>query len=68
MIIVAKPVNPKKVILAKPVNRKRVIPYQHSKQFISDFNKNKVSDDFLESCKKAGDLFGQDILIMRSKK
>ena len=68
MIIVAKPVNPKKVILAKPVNRKRVIPYQHSKQFISDFNKNKVSDDFLQSCKKTGNLFGQEILIMRSKK
>ena len=68
MIIVAKPVNPQKVILAKPVNRKKVIPYQHSKQFISEFNKNKVSDEFLQSCKKAGNLFGQEILIMRSKK
>lgn len=68
MIIVAKPVNPQKVILAKPVNRKKVVPYQHSKQFISEFNKNKVSDEFLQSCKKAGNLFGQEILIMRSKK
>lgn len=46
-------------VLAKPVNKVKVISIQNSQQFITEFNKNKVSDDFLESCKKAGNLFAK---------
>ena len=30
-----------------------------SKYFVEEFNENKVSDDFLDSCDKAGKLFGR---------
>lgn len=36
-----------------------IIKGEDAKQFIRDFNKNVVSEDFLESCKKAGRLFGR---------
>lgn len=32
---------------------------QDSRQFVREFNGNKVSKDFLDSCKKAGKLFGK---------
>lgn len=46
-------------ILAKPINRIAVIKEQESKAFVHEFNKNKVTDKFLDSCKKAGKLFGK---------
>lgn len=30
---------------------------EKSRKFIRDFNRNKVSKEFIESCKKAGRLF-----------
>lgn len=45
--------------LAKPINRISVIKSQDSRQFVREFNKNKVSKDFLDSCKKAGELFAK---------
>lgn len=47
-------------VLAKPVNRMTVINEQESRKFIREFNKNKVSTEFLDSCKKAGKLFNKD--------
>lgn len=32
---------------------------KRSKEFVREFNKNKVTEEFLESCKKAGKLFGE---------
>lgn len=45
-------------ILTRPTNKMLVIDKDSSKKFISDFNKSKVSEDFLKSCKKASKLFG----------
>lgn len=45
--------------LAKPINRIAVIKKQDSQEFVREFNKNKVTKEFLESCKKAGRLFGK---------
>lgn len=47
------------VALAKPVNRMAVIKKQDSQEFVRKFNKNRVTEEFLESCKKAGKLFGK---------
>lgn len=44
-------------VLAKPVNKISVIQEKDSRAFVRDFNKNKVSEEFLNSCKKAGKLF-----------
>lgn len=44
-------------VLAKPINKIAVIRKNNSQEFIREFNENKVSKDFLESCKKAGKLF-----------
>lgn len=44
-------------VLAKPINRIFVIKKQESQEFVRQFNKNKVTKNFLESCKKAGKLF-----------
>lgn len=44
--------------LAKPINRIAVIKRQESQEFVREFNGNKVSKEFLDSCKKAGKLFG----------
>lgn len=46
-------------VLAKPINRIAVIKKQDSQEFVREFNKNKVTKEFLESCKKAGRLFGK---------
>ena len=46
-------------VLAKPINRISVIKKQESREFVHEFNQNKVTKDFLESCKKAGKLFGK---------
>ena len=45
--------------LSKPINKITLVRAEHSKKFIEEFNKNKVSEEFLESCKKAGELFGK---------
>lgn len=44
-------------VLAKPSNKVVVIEADKSKDFIEQFNKNVVTEDFLKKCKKAGDLF-----------
>ena len=46
-------------VLVKPINRIAIIKKQDSRQFVREFNGNKVSKDFLDSCKKAGKLFGK---------
>lgn len=46
-------------ILAKPVNKTIVIKAEDTKKFIDQFNKNKVNSEFVNSCKKAGTLFGK---------
>ena len=46
-------------VLAKPINRIPIIKQENSEQFVREFNKNKVSKEFMESCKKAGKLFGK---------
>lgn len=42
--------------VTKPINRMTIIKTKESAEFIKKFNKNKVSQEFLESCKKAGKL------------
>lgn len=49
----------KMAVLAKPINRIAVIKEKESQKFVREFNENKVSKDFLDSCKKAGKLFGK---------
>ena len=46
-------------VLAKPINSIAVIKKQESQAFVREFNNNKVSKEFLDSCKKAGKLFGK---------
>lgn len=47
--------------MTKPVsNRMAVVKQENSREFVREFNKNKVSAEFLKSCKKAGKLFGRD--------
>lgn len=46
-------------VLAKPINRMPLVKKEESRNFIREFNDNKVSKDFLNSCKKAGELFGK---------
>lgn len=46
-------------VLAKPINKIAVIKKQESQEFVRKFNENKVSKEFLDSCKKAGRLFGK---------
>lgn len=48
------------VVLAKPINRINVIKEQESSKFVRKFNDNKVTKEFLDSCKKAGRLFGKN--------
>lgn len=47
-------------VLAKPINRVPVIQKEDSPKFVREFNKNKVTEEFLSSCKKAGRLFGKE--------
>lgn len=44
-------------VLSKPVNKMIVIKKEASQQFIHEFNKNQVTKEFMDSCKKAGELF-----------
>jgi outer membrane protein assembly factor BamE (lipoprotein component of BamABCDE complex) len=44
-------------VLSKPVNKMIVIKKEASQQFIHEFNKNQVTKEFMDSCKKAGKLF-----------
>lgn len=46
-------------VLAKPINKVAVIQEKDSRKFVQDFNNNRVSGEFLDSCKKAGKLFGK---------
>ncbi len=46
-------------VLAKPINKVTVIKEQETPNFVREFNNNKVSKEFLDSCKKAGRLFGK---------
>lgn len=46
-------------VLAKPINRITVIKSPESQTFVREFNGNKLTDNFLDSCKKAGRLFGK---------
>lgn len=46
-------------VLAKPINKITVVKRQDSREFVREFNENKVSKEFLDSCKKAGKLFGK---------
>ncbi|WP_155512754.1 hypothetical protein [Anaerostipes hadrus] len=34
-----------------------VIKKESSRQFLQEFNKNQVTKEFMDSCKKAGELF-----------
>lgn len=45
--------------ITKPINKMSVIQKGESRNFICEFNKNKVTKEFLDSCKKAGKLFGK---------
>lgn len=45
--------------LAKTINRITVIKGEESQKFVREFNENKVTSEFLDSCKKAGKLFGR---------
>lgn len=45
--------------LAKPINSMPIIKEQEAREFIYEFNENKVTEEFLDSCKKAGRLFGR---------
>ena len=47
------------MVLTKPINKIEIIKNDNTKKFIYEFNKNKVSTEFLSSCKKAADLFGK---------
>lgn len=46
-------------VLAKPINRMPLVKKEESRNFVREFNNNKVSKEFLDSCKKAGTLFGK---------
>lgn len=46
-------------VLAKPINKISVVKEKDSQKFVQDFNKNKVTKEFLDSCKKTGNLFGK---------
>jgi len=47
------------VVLAKPINSVTVISKKDSPEFMREFNENKVTKEFLDSCKKAGKLFAK---------
>lgn len=40
-----------------PINKLIIIDPAESAEFIENFNKNKISQELLESCRKAGKLF-----------
>lgn len=46
-------------VLAKPIDKIAVIKKEESQKFVREFNANKVEKEFLDSCEKAGRLFGK---------
>lgn len=46
-------------VVTKPINRITVIKEKDSREFIREFNKNEISKEFLDTCRKAGKLFGK---------
>lgn len=40
-------------------NKMVVIKPEKSKEFLQEFNKNLVSEEFMNSCRKTGKLFGR---------
>lgn len=44
-------------VLSKPVNKVSVIPAKDASDFVREFNQNKVTKEFIQSCEKAGRLF-----------
>lgn len=44
--------------ISKPINRITVIKLNDTPDFVKNFNKNVVTEEFLITCKKAGKLFG----------
>ena len=44
-------------------NRMQIIKADDANEFIRELNENKVTDEFLESCRKAGELFGRKSTI-----
>lgn len=46
-------------ILAKPSNKVPVIQVKDREKFVEAFNNSMPSKELLESCEKAGELFGQ---------
>lgn len=49
----------KMTAFTKPINKINVIQREESRDFVKKFNNNRVSVEFLNSCKKAGKLFGK---------
>lgn len=47
------------ITLTKPINRITIIKVEKSPKFIHEFNKNRATEEFLDTCKKAGKLFGK---------
>lgn len=43
-----------------PDNRIGLVKAQDLPEFIRSFNENKISNEFLASCRKAGKLFGHN--------
>lgn len=46
--------------ITKPINRQVVIDSNKTTQFVKDFNKNKITNEFVDSCKRAAKLFRKD--------
>lgn len=47
-------------IISKYMNTDCIVnQHEDSQAFLREFNSNKVSEEFLDSCKKAGELFGR---------
>lgn len=49
----------KMTALAKPINKISVIQEKDARKFVQEFNHNRVPEVFLDSCTKAGKLFGK---------
>ena len=49
------------------MNKLAIIRERDTPIFIEKFNENKVSEDFLKLCKKAGKLFGKENSIRRQE-
>lgn len=49
-----------------PINRVVIIKEESSADFIKQFNESKVTEEFLISCRKAGELFNNENRKRRS--